>query len=179
MSSLHNWQADRWDNLPKALCRVFGLLCGQRLSCALHSFWRKRWLTVHFHHRKGSQSVNSSGRSNSSQQKGTLLADDSCSGISSAPPLTFLPALAIDHNTLLGAREKVHASFPLNPLTLFSSVPDFWYPSLWEIFCWWISRSICYQRVAPSLAPCHTYQIKNIMDTWLWVWLDFFSMMET
>lgn len=35
-------------------------------------------------------------------------------------------------STLLGAREKVHASFPLNPLALYSSVPDFRYPSLWE-----------------------------------------------
>lgn len=81
------------------------------------------------------------------QPRETLLADDCCSGISSAPPLTFLPALAADGSTLLGVREKNHASCLLNPLALFYSVLDFWYPSTvcGKIFCWWISVSLYYQ----------------------------------
>ena len=70
---------------------------------------------------KGSQSINSPYGANSSLQRATAHAGDSCSGISSAQPITFLPALAIHHSTLLGAREKVHASFPLNPLAQTSS----------------------------------------------------------
>ncbi len=144
-------------------------LCGQRLSCAL--ILEKKSFTCALPSQKRLPRHQRPSRDQTALKKrGTLywlMITAQASHL-----LHHSHFLAVDHSALLGAREKVHASFPLNPLALFPSVPDFWYPSMREICYWWISRSICYQSESLPLSPCHPYLIKNIMDTWLCFWLD-------
>lgn len=71
---------------------------------------------------------------------------------------------------LLGAREKVHASFPLNPLALFSCS--------WFVISIFVRNLLLVdlrEHLLSEQVPCHPYLIKNIMDTWLCVWLDSFK----
>lgn len=137
----HSWQADKWANQLSPYISAFR-------DFPVHSSKKKRFTCPYI--TKGSQNITNPKRSNSTEQRTTLFADDCCSDISSAPPITFLPAFTVDYDTLLGAREKVHASFPLNPLAP--------------------SGSICYQSKLLVILI-----IKNTMDTQQCVWLDSFK----
>ena len=96
--------------------------------------------------------VTSLDSSTSSQQGATLLAGDSCSGISSVPPLTFLPPLAIHQNTSESGTKSM-LPLLLIPLELFSSAPNSRYSSLRETYCRWIPGSMCYQSESLPLSP--------------------------
>lgn len=109
--------------------------------------------------------VTSLDSSTSSQQRATLPAGDCCSGISSVPPLTFLPPLAIDQNTSESGTKSMLPlllipwnCFPLLP------IPDI---HLYRKLTAGGFQGACVIRASPSLSPRHPYLIKNTMDSWL------------